>query len=66
MDNKDINNIKHPVVIIDKSLDEEYNGKVIFKEKLDEANRMLTTYGVPKSAQNADQKDSSIKNEETE
>ncbi|WP_165760226.1 hypothetical protein [Niastella populi] len=32
-----------------KSL-EKYKGQVIFKEKLDKANKMLTTYGVPKSA----------------
>lgn len=58
MDNKDINNIKHPVVTIDKSLD-KYNGKVIFKEKLDKANEMLKTYGVPKSAQNPPDENSS-------
>ena len=50
MKSKGLNNIKHPVYTIDKSLD-KYNGKVIFKEKLDEANRVLKTYGVPKSAQ---------------
>ncbi|MCS3800523.1 hypothetical protein [Niastella sp. OAS944] len=55
MDNKDINNIKHPVVTIDKSLD-KYNGKVIFKEKLDKANKMLKTYGVPKSEQKNSEK----------
>lgn len=50
MKNKGLDNIKHPVVTVDKSLD-KYNGKVIFKEKLDKANKMLTTYGVPKCAQ---------------
>ena len=50
MKKKDLDSIKNPVIIIDKSLD-KYNGKVIFKEKLDEANRTLKTYGVPKSAQ---------------
>ncbi len=50
MKKKDLDSIKNPVFIIDKSLD-KYNGKVIFKEKLDEANRTLKTYGVPKSAQ---------------
>ena len=57
MKNKDFNSIKHPVYTIDKSLD-EYNGKVIFKEKLDEANRVLKTYGVPKSAQKPTEKNS--------
>ena len=47
-----INSIKNPVYTIDESLD-KYNGKVIFKEKLDEANRVLKTYGVPKSAKNS-------------
>lgn len=50
MNKKEINTIKNPVVTIDKSLD-KYNGKVIFKEKLDKANYMLKTYGVPKVAQ---------------
>jgi hypothetical protein len=49
MKNKGLNNLKNPVVRIDKSL-EKYKGKVIFKEKLDMANKMLKTYGVPKSA----------------
>ena len=53
----DNNSIKNPVYTIDKSLD-EYNGKVIFKEKLDEANRVLRTYGVPKSAQKSSEKNS--------
>lgn len=57
MKNKDLNSIKHPVITIDKSLD-KYNGKVIFKEKLDEANRVLKTYGVPKSAQKPPEKNS--------
>lgn len=50
MNKNDINNIKYPVVKIKKSLD-EYNDKIIFKEKLDKANEMLRTYGVPKDAQ---------------
>jgi hypothetical protein len=50
MKNKDLNTLKNPVVRIDKSLDKKYEGKVIFKEKLDMANKMLKTYGVPKSA----------------
>lgn len=48
---KNLDSVKHPVYTIDKSLDEKYKGKVVFKEKLDEANRVLKTYGVPKSAQ---------------
>jgi hypothetical protein len=52
-----INSIKNPVYTIDESLD-KYNGKVIFKEKLDEANRVLKTYGVPKSAQKQVEKNS--------
>jgi hypothetical protein len=50
MNKKDINTIKNPVVHIDKSLN-KYKGKVIFKEKLEKANKMLKTYGVPKAAQ---------------
>lgn len=48
MNNKNLN--KYPTIKIDKSLDEKYKGKVVFKEKLDEANRMLKIAGVPKSA----------------
>jgi hypothetical protein len=50
MKKKNLDSIKKPVFRIDKSLD-KYNDKIIFKEKLDEANRVLKTYGVPKSAQ---------------
>lgn len=50
MNTKRLNRVKHPVVIIDNSL-EKYKGKVIFKDKLDQANKMLKTYDVPKSAQ---------------
>ena len=53
----DNNSIKKPVYTIDESLD-KYNGKVIFKEKLDKANEMLKTYGVPKSAQSLVEKNS--------
>ena len=42
------NNSKLPIVHIDKSLD-KYKGKVIFKEKLDEANRTLKAVGLPKT-----------------
>ena len=58
MKNKGLNSIKHPVYTIDKSLDEKYNGKVIFKEKVDDANRVLKTYGVPRSAQKPSEKNS--------
>jgi hypothetical protein len=37
---------KVPKLKIDKSLD-QYVGKVIFKEKLEEANRVLKRVGVP-------------------
>jgi hypothetical protein len=57
MKNKNLDSIKNPVFRINKSLD-KYNGKVIFKEKLDEANRVLKTYGVPKSAQKPTEKNS--------
>jgi len=50
MNNKDLNKLRYPVIKIDKSLDDKYKGKVFFKEKLDEANSVLKTYGVPKSA----------------
>lgn len=49
MNKKGLIKSKYPGVYIDKSL-EKYKGQVIFKEKLDMANKMLTTYGVPKSA----------------
>ena len=42
------NKSKVPFVRIDKSLD-KYKGKVIFKDKLDEANRTLKIVGLPKS-----------------
>lgn len=57
MKKKGLKKTKYPGVYIDKSLD-KYNGKVIFKEKLDEANRVLKTYGVPKSAQKQVEKNS--------
>jgi hypothetical protein len=46
MKKKGLKKTKFPGVYIDKSLD-KYNDKVIFKEKLDKANEMLRTYGVP-------------------
>jgi len=45
---KDLNKGKSPVVRIDNSL-EKYKGKVISKEKLDKANDMLKTVGLPKA-----------------
>ncbi len=37
-----------PIIHIDKSLDGKYKGKVIFKDKLDEANKTLKRVGLPK------------------
>jgi hypothetical protein len=51
MNKKGLIKTKYPGIYIDKSLDKKYEGKVIFKEKLDEANRTLKRVGVPKSAQ---------------
>jgi hypothetical protein len=50
MKNKGLTKTKFPGMYLDKSLDEKYKGKVIFKEKLDLANRMLKIQGVPESA----------------
>jgi hypothetical protein len=50
MNKKGLKKTKFPGIYIDESLDKKYEGKVIFKEKLDEANRVLKTVGVPKSA----------------
>jgi hypothetical protein len=44
---KGLDKIKSPVVRIDNSL-EKYRGKVISKVKLDKANDMLKTIGLPK------------------
>jgi hypothetical protein len=38
-----------PIIHINKSLDAKYKGKVIFKEKLDEANKTLKRVGLPKT-----------------
>jgi hypothetical protein len=51
MNKKGLKKTKFPGIFLDESLDKKYEGKVIFKEKLDEANRVLKTVGVPKSAQ---------------
>jgi hypothetical protein len=45
---KGINKSKSPAVRIDSSL-EKYRGKVLAKEKLDKANDMLRTIGLPKA-----------------
>ena len=45
MKNMDLN--KKPIVVLDKSLD-FFNDKILFPEKVEEANRMLKTIGLPK------------------
>jgi len=45
---KGLNKSKSPVVRIDNSL-ERYKGKIISQEKLDKANDMLKTIGLPKA-----------------
>ena len=45
---KEIHKSKLPAVRIDKSL-EKYKDKVLFKDKLDKANDMLKTVGLPKT-----------------
>jgi hypothetical protein len=45
---RELNKSKLPVVCIDKSL-EKYKDQVLFKDKLDKANDMLKTVGLPKS-----------------
>lgn len=42
---KEINTIKKPVVLIDKSLD-FFNDKVLFLKKLEKANEMLKKIGL--------------------
>jgi len=44
----DLNKGKSPIVRIDNTL-EKYKDKVLFKEKLDKANEILKTTGLPKS-----------------
>jgi hypothetical protein len=43
----DLNKIKSPIVHIDNSL-EKYRDKVIAQDKLDKANEMVKTIGLPK------------------
>jgi hypothetical protein len=43
---KSLNNSKIPIVKIDKKL-ERFRGKVLFREKLDQANSILNKVGLP-------------------
>jgi len=43
----DLNKAKLPIVTIDSAL-EKYKEKVLFKEKLDKANEVLRSVGLPK------------------
>lgn len=47
MDIKELNRRKTPIVIIDNSL-KEYKDAVLFPEKVEKANEMLRTIGLPK------------------
>jgi len=47
MNIKDLNKSKLPIVKIDNNLD-KYIGKVLFKKKLEQANKILKTVGLPK------------------
>jgi hypothetical protein len=47
MDIKRLNKKKLPIVKIDESL-EKFKNKVLFKDKLDNANQILKTVGLPK------------------
>lgn len=47
---KELNKSKTPIVIINKDLD-KLAKKVLFPEKLKEANRILKTVGLPKKTQ---------------
>jgi len=47
MNIKDLNNRKAPVVIIDNSL-KKYKELPLFQDKVDKANEMLRTVGLPK------------------
>ena len=44
---EDLNKSKLPIVKIDKSLD-KYKDKILFREKVEKANEMLRTIGLPK------------------
>jgi hypothetical protein len=45
---KDLNKSKTPIVKVNKTLD-KLSAKVIFPEKLEEANQVLKTIGLPKT-----------------
>lgn len=47
MNIKALNKSKLPIVRIDKSLD-KFKDKVLFKDKLENANKVLKTIGLPK------------------
>ncbi len=47
MNLKDLNKKKVPIVKIDKSLN-KYSDKVLFPDKVEKANQMLRTIGLPK------------------
>lgn len=49
---KELNKSKLPIVRIDDSL-EKYKNQVLFKDKLDKANEMLKTVGLPKQRKHA-------------
>lgn len=47
MDIKKLNKSKLPIVKVDKSL-EKFKNKVLFEDKLENANQILKTVGLPK------------------
>lgn len=48
MEIKELKKKKEPIVAIDKSLN-KYDSKVLFPEKLEKANQMLSSAGLPKT-----------------
>jgi len=48
MNIEDLNKRKAPIVVIDNSL-EKYKDLPLFQEKVDKANEMLRTVGLPKT-----------------
>ena len=51
MNIKELNKRKAPVVVIDNSL-KKYKDLPLFQEKVDKANEMLRTVGLPKAERN--------------
>lgn len=49
MNIKELNQSKIPIVKLDKKL-ERFRGKVLFPEKLEQANKVLSRVGLPKLA----------------